>query len=151
MKNKTYKTVKMVSLRMVRENTVKYNPIISSSDVYAICDKILTDSAIERFVVIGVDNNNNPVVVHIQEGNAFSSNVFSSTIFKILLLSNATRFFIAHNHPGGNPNFSEADINSTNVLRNAGKLLEIGLLDHILYSGDKKISMRYTTSLVKFC
>jgi DNA repair protein RadC len=150
MNNKTYKTVKIVSLKMVRENTIKYNSITEPSDVYAICDKVLMDSAIERFVVIGVDINLTPVVVHIQEGNVFSSSMYASTIFKILLLSNAVNFFIAHSHPGGSATFSEADVRSTISLKASGKLLEIGLLDHILYAGDKNISMK-STSLVEFC
>jgi DNA repair protein RadC len=150
MKNKTYKTVKMVSLKMVRENTVKYSPIANSSDVHSICREVLLDSAVERFVIIGIDNGNKPVVIHIQDGSATSSPVFASTIFKILLLSNATRFFIAHNHPGGSHNFSEADFRSTEMLLKAGRLLEIGLLDHLLYFEDASISMRSTSSRIAF-
>ncbi|HRC16227.1 MAG TPA: JAB domain-containing protein, partial [Bacteroidia bacterium] len=43
---------------------------------------------------------------------------------------------LCHNHPSGNPKPSQADVNLTSKLSQAGKLLEINILDHVIIAGD---------------
>ena len=47
-------------------------------------------------------------------------------------LENLTSVILIHNHPSGNPNPSQADITLTKKIKEAGKLLEIPVLDHII-------------------
>ncbi len=57
------------------------------------------------------------------------------------LLRNATAVIVAHNHPGGSPVFSQADLDLTMELRKALDLIEVQLLDHILIAGDRVQSL----------
>lgn len=59
-------------------------------------------------------------------------------IFQKALAANASGFIVAHNHPSGNRNPSQADLDLTKKLKEAGKVLDIQLLDHIIMSGDDK-------------
>ncbi len=57
-------------------------------------------------------------------------------IFCAALKGNACGIIVAHNHPSGNLSASQADIALTNKLKEAGKFLEIQLLDHIIITAD---------------
>jgi len=56
-------------------------------------------------------------------------------IFFPIIRANATAFLIAHNHPAGTPTPSLADDQVTNILSDAGRLLDIPLVDHIILAG----------------
>lgn len=56
----------------------------------------------------------------------------AQTVFRRAVLMNASGVILIHNHPSGNPDPSEADIQTTNVLIAAGKALNIPVLDHIV-------------------
>lgn len=53
-------------------------------------------------------------------------------IFRTAIIANAAAIVMAHNHPGGDPSPSEADIRVTRQLIQAGQLLKIELLDHVV-------------------
>ncbi len=53
-------------------------------------------------------------------------------VFISALKSRAVNIILLHNHPGGDPHPSDADINMTKQIRMAGELIEINLLDHII-------------------
>ena len=55
---------------------------------------------------------------------------------------NAAAIVIAHNHPSGDPSPSAEDIHVTKTLKEAGKLLDIELLDHIVIGGARYVSMK---------
>jgi DNA repair protein RadC len=78
-------------------------------------------------------------VVHIGSVNA--SIVHPRDIFQLAILDNATSIAIAHNHPSGDTTPSEEDINVTNRINEAGKLMGIELLDHIIL-GDSYLSLK---------
>lgn len=147
-KTKDYETIKVVSLKMVKENSVKYissgEQITTKNQILNIVRPILQDSAIEKVIMIGVDTQNKPSVIHIQNGSVNQCSVYPQTIFKILLLSNCTNFFMIHNHPGNSLNASEGDWNITNVLLRASKLLDLNFLDHIIVNANlsDNISLR---------
>ena len=55
-------------------------------------------------------------------------------VFAIALNTASSAFIIAHNHPSGNLKPSKADIELTNCLREAAKLMDMKLLDHLIIS-----------------
>lgn len=63
-------------------------------------------------------------------------------IFRIGVRSSAARLIIGHNHPSGNPTPSEADIRFTQRMAEAGDLIGVELLDHIIVGDESFISMR---------
>jgi DNA repair protein RadC len=61
-------------------------------------------------------------------------------IFKLALENNAASIILGHNHPSGNLRPSESDIKLTKKIREAGLLLEINVLDHIIVGIEKYFS-----------
>ena len=61
-------------------------------------------------------------------------------IFKLAIEDLASGIILAHNHPSGNLTASQADIDLTRKIREAGKLLEIQVLDHLIVAGQKYFS-----------
>ncbi len=65
-------------------------------------------------------------------GGVSGTVVDPKVIFQTALKANASSVILAHNHPSGNGKPSETDIQLTRKLREAGKLLEISVLDHLI-------------------
>jgi hypothetical protein len=66
----------------------------------------------------------------------------SREVFRLAIMANASAIVIAHNHPSGDSNPSEADIKVTRDLIRAGQLLKIEVLDHIILGEGKYSSLR---------
>ena len=99
----------------------------------------------ECMIVCSVDTKCKPTIIeHVSVGTANSALVDMKSIFMSAILSNADGIFIFHNHPSGSAEPSIQDNLITNKIREAGNLLDIKLLDHIIvgdseyYSYDEK-------------
>lgn len=87
----------------------------------------------EQFRILLLNNANEIIGSHnISKGNINSTVVDVKLIFAIALKCNAKSIIIAHNHPSGNLAPSKIDIVLTKKLKEAGQLLDINLLDHII-------------------
>lgn len=62
-------------------------------------------------------------------------------IFQAALKANASGIIIAHNHPSGQLTASDADITITRKIKEAGKFLDIPLLDHMIFTSEKYYSL----------
>ena len=95
------------------------------------------------FVVACVNTKNeiaNLTVAHI--GSLNSSIVHPREVFKTAILSNAASIICAHNHPSGNPEPSKEDVDVTKRLIEAGKILGIDLLDHLVIGDGRYVSLK---------
>lgn len=72
----------------------------------------------------------------ISKGGISGTVVDLKIIFQTALKSNASSIILAHNHPSANLKPSEADIRITRNVREAGKILEIPLLDHLIITSE---------------
>lgn len=91
------------------------------------------DPEVEHFFVINTDIKNNPKSVRIvTKGTATASLVHPREVFRIAVKESAAAIIVAHNHPSGDPCPSRADMDVTKKLREAGKVLGIQLLDHVI-------------------
>ena len=91
------------------------------------------DPSVEWLVSIPVNSKNQPFGrVLISKGTASNCLVNPREILRPCILANATGFAVVHNHPSGDSSPSRADIASTRQLREAGKLMGIPLLDHVI-------------------
>jgi DNA repair protein RadC len=72
----------------------------------------------------------------ISMGTANSASVSPREIFMFALKAGASYVLLLHNHPGGDPSPSKADVSLTNKICRSGEMLGIGLIDHIII-GDK--------------
>jgi DNA repair protein RadC len=81
-------------------------------------------------------------IERLETGTVDSVTLAPRKLLESAIMKGSKSLVIAHNHPGGAPRFSGADIELTQQLRRASEALEIELIDHLLVSGDEVISMR---------
>jgi DNA repair protein RadC len=122
--------------RRRRENgPAKLKRISNSRDVYDIMKADLLDLPSEEFWILLLSRANN--VIHKQKvsiGGISGTIADPKIIFKYALENSASSLILVHNHPSGNLNPSEADKQLTAKMKEAGKLLEISVLDHLIFS-----------------
>ena len=70
--------------------------------------------------------------VKVSEGGTSGTVIDAKIVFQAALKANAQSIVLCHNHPSGNCSPSEADIQLTKRIKEAGKILELTLLDHIV-------------------
>lgn len=87
----------------------------------------------EQFIVIPVTRKNHPLGrFMVSLGTASSALVHPREVFRVAILSGASAVMVSHNHPSGDPAPSRADIAVTRQLREAGQILGIELLEHLI-------------------
>ena len=135
-------------LELVKEESHKYEVetrISCPKDIYEVLTKVcrIQCNAEEVFILITLNTKN--IVTgyfEVHRGTINTSLVHPREVFKRALLNNASNIMVAHNHPSGDPNPSKEDIQITERLKEAGNLLGINLLDHIIVGDDKYISLK---------
>lgn len=135
--NKTMpaKRVDIVSVRLVKESSLMYEPryIRTPQDAAQLVQDFLAYSDREKVVAVCMDVKNQPTsITTISLGTLHSSLVHPREVFKTSILSNAAGFIIAHNHPSGDLTPSKDDLTMTKRLTEAGELMGIDLMDHII-------------------
>jgi DNA repair protein RadC len=94
----------------------------------------------EYFFAIHLDGKNRICCVdEVSVGSLNQSVVVAREVFKTALLSSAAAIIILHNHPTGDPSPSREDIEITRRLKEAGEIIGVKLLDHIII-GDSYLS-----------
>ena len=102
----------------------------------------LSEKEHEVFAVLFLDSQHGVIAYEeMFQGTIDEASVYPREIIKKALKFNAAALIIAHNHPSGNPESSDADITITNRIKDAANLLEIRLLDHIIVGGVDTISL----------
>ena len=97
----------------------------------------------EQLRVLLVDSKNRLVGQHlVYQGNVGASIVRPAEVFREAVLEAAPRVILAHNHPSGDAEPSSEDITITGFLLEAGRLLGIDVLDHLIVGRDSVVSLR---------
>ena len=95
----------------------------------------------EVFFVMCLNTKNHVVAVHrCHIGSLNASIVHPREVFKSAILNNAASVIVAHQHPSGDITPSMEDINVTKRLAEAGKLLGIEVLDHLVVNNEGKFT-----------
>ena len=120
--------------RRSRESeAVKKEKISGSKDIAAIFQPLLGDNPHEEFWILLLNRSNKVIdKKQISSGGVSGTVVDPKMLFRIAIQLLASSMVLCHNHPSGNIKPSEADIKLTKQLREAGKFLEIPILDHII-------------------
>lgn len=121
--------------RRQHADIIKKPQIKSSQDAYQIMAATLADLPHEEFWVAFLNRANK--VIHkdqISLGGVAGTVVDAKIIFKKALERLACSIILFHNHPSGNLQPSQADINITKKLKKAGETLDISVLDHLIIS-----------------
>lgn len=128
-------TVMELAKRMIRawDEDAADTPIDSPELVARRFRSRLASLDVEKFWVLCLDRKNRLLKeVELTSGTATASLVSPREVFREAIRLNATALIVAHNHPSGDPSPSRADIQVTRQLREAGKSLQIDLLDHVV-------------------
>lgn len=115
--------------------------IVSAKAAFEIMSPILSDLAHEEFWIICLNRNNRFISKHkISSGGVAGTVADMKIIFNIALKELASGIILCHNHPSGNLNPSEQDKTLTQNAKEAGKVLEILVLDHIIIAQQEYLS-----------
>ncbi len=107
--------------------------ISSSHDAASILTPLIADLGHEEFWVILLNRNNRVIHTFMTSSGGITATVIDvRTILKTAIDQGATSMIVGHNHPSGNLAPSEADIQITAKLREAAKIMDIAVLDHII-------------------
>jgi len=107
--------------------------ITSSAMAYDILNPLLSDVPHEEFWMLLLDRANQVIrKKQISSGGVSGTVVDPKIIFRHALEASASAIILCHNHPSGNLKASQADLNITKKLTEAGKLLDISVLDHLI-------------------
>lgn len=109
--------------------------IRESKDIYKVLQPYLSDLQTEEFWAVFLNQNNRIVgKARLSAGGINQSIVDVRILFKTALEHLSTAIAIAHNHPSGNLKPSQEDLRITKQIADAGKILNIQLLDHLIIS-----------------
>ncbi len=115
--------------------------VTCSKDAADVLHPILADLSHEEFWVLYLNRANKIIKQQmISKGGIAGTVVDSRLIFKSALDSLSSSIILAHNHPSGNEKPSKADTELTQRLKEAGKFLEIPVLDHIILTSEAYFS-----------
>lgn len=129
--------------RRRKEQDPESKPRISGSrDAFHLLQGDLMDLPKEEFWVLLLNRANRVIKKkRVSEGGVSGTVADPKIIFKLALEELASGVIVAHNHPSGNLQASQSDLDLTRKLKEAGKFLEIQLLDHLIVSGNRYLSL----------
>lgn len=126
--------LKGVCVRLCEDRSLySARPISCPEDLVSLLRSEMETYDREHLLLVCLNNRSQPINVSTVAIGGLSGATFEvANIYKTALLSNAKYIILAHNHPSGDPSPSEDDFNATRKIREAGELLGIRLLDHIV-------------------
>lgn len=132
-------------LALIREKSYPADrkKISNPDDAYRIARLELDDAPNEKFLVIMLTTKNSVIGTSIVSTGVLNASLVSPReIFQRAILSNAASLICVHNHPSGDPTASSEDITLTKKLAEAGNLLNIPILDHVIIGDGRYISLK---------
>jgi DNA repair protein RadC len=113
--------------------------VCGSRDTYEVLQRIWSPKIdhVEEFMVLCLNRANRVLGwAKVSQGGLSGTVADPKVIFQVAIKSNACSIILAHNHPSGNLQPSEADIHLTRKLKEAGVLLDLPVLDHLIVSSE---------------
>lgn len=141
----------MSRMDAIREELNEYlffNPddrptINSPADIHKVVSPLMVHLDHEELWVLVLDSRNSVMkIVQLYKGTVNQSNVRVAEVFRQAVIDNAPSIIVAHNHPSGDPTPSADDIRITKIFAEAGKLLDIEFLDHVIVGKTDFISFK---------
>ncbi|MEK7496699.1 MAG: DNA repair protein RadC [Patescibacteria group bacterium] len=136
------KALQILAATSLGERLSKKSEIISAEEIWKLCLDI-RDSKKEHFMAFYLDTQNYLIERQIISiGTLNASLVHPREVFEPAIKHSAAAIIVAHNHPSGNTEPSPDDIEVTKRLVEAGKILGIDILDHVIITKDSFISLK---------
>ena len=125
------------------QSIVSTTPIRNTWDAGRLLQKQFADADREYFISVNLDAQGRPISYHVAGiGSVCDVHFAVASIFKVALMQNAASVLLCPNHPGGTLHASTEDIESTELIIKAGKMLGIRVLDHFIVSSEDYVSLR---------
>lgn len=129
--------------RVTRKPLTKISAIYSPEDCVAFLSAEMKHLTQEHFVVIFLDTKNYVIGKRtIFIGSLNKAIVHPREVFKEAIKRSSASIICAHNHPSGDPTPSEQDIGLTHRLYEAGELIGIKVLDHLIIGDEQFVSLK---------
>jgi len=135
----TFQSMDVVTIQMVKERQFLYNGnrVTQAEQAAEAFCSLVGNPDRECCVAMMLDGKNRISSVHlVSQGSLNQSIVHPREVFKAAVLANAAAIIIAHNHPSGDLTPSREDREITRRLKEAGELLGVRLLDHVIVDTD---------------
>lgn len=129
------KKVGIIRLKMIREGTVLYGTerFREAKEAADMVSPLFSFADREMMAVMSLDAAMNPIALEIVAvGGVCACSIDTKDLFKHAIISNASKIICFHNHPSGNLQASREDSLITERIKEAGTLLGIELIDHII-------------------
>ncbi|MZQ74726.1 MAG: DNA repair protein RadC [Peptoclostridium sp.] len=143
--SRSAKRVNIVSIKLIKEDSFLYpeRRVTSPTDAYNLLKRFLIEADREYFVVVCLDTKRQPTAINICHiGSLNASIVHPREVLKVGILSNSASIIVGHNHPSNDPTPSREDVEITKRLVEAGKIVGIEVVDHIIACSDRYISLK---------
>ena len=122
-----------LGFRLARDSPEERPTINSPADAAALVAYEMSALEQEHLRVILLDTRNRVLdIVEVYKGSVNSSQVHVGELFKPAIRRNASALIVVHNHPSGDPTPSPDDVAVTRAIVQAGKLLDVDVLDHMV-------------------
>jgi DNA repair protein RadC len=124
---------------------VEERPVIrSAADAAALVQPLLMHREQEYLVVLLLDTRNRVLAppVEVYHGSLNSSLIRVGEVFREAVKLNAAGLILAHNHPSNDPSPSPEDVAVTKAIVEAGKLLDVEALDHLVIGNPRWVSFK---------
>lgn len=130
--------------RRLNSRSPEEQPVIQSpQDAADVVMYEMSNLPQENLWVLNLDTRNRLInVERLYQGSLNTSMVRVAEVFKGAILKNAASILMVHNHPSGDPSPSPEDANLTRLVVNAGRLLDIELLDHVVIGKGRWVSLK---------
>ena len=129
--------------RLTLESPEERPSINSPADAAALVSYEMSALEQEHLRVILLDRRNRVMeTVEVYKGSVNSSQVRVGELFKEAVRKNASAIVVIHNHPSGDPTPSPDDVAVTRAIVQAGKLLDVDVLDHLVIGQGKWVSLK---------
>lgn len=142
-------TINIYTIKQFKEMSGQYEldskVIRSPQNAYEIVEAVLDlkHESVERFGILTLTTKNAVAGLHVLSmGSLNASIVHPREVFKAALLNNADSIICFHNHPSGDPTPSDEDVKLTKRLMDAGDLIGIEVMDHIVHGYERYISLK---------
>jgi DNA repair protein RadC len=136
--------INVVRLEAVKDKTVEYGTrqIKSPEDLAKLGFRLIGNADREVFYTVCLSTRNTINAVHlVSVGSLTASVVHPREVYKLAVINNSASVAFLHNHPSGNSAPSNEDIQVTRQLIEAGKVLGIRVLDHVIVGDETSYSL----------
>ena len=135
--------IKSLEIREIEYRYDKRPKISGMDDVIKVVKPMIADQNKEFFIALYLNTKNGVLKQEVISIGSLSANVVHPReVFRTACMVSASSIIVAHNHPSGDPAPSREDIELTKKLAEAGKMIGIELLDHVILGQDRNYGFK---------